>query len=113
MTAHRKHEGMEEPPAKRAKSTPAAADALPFHPTLFATVDELRKKHAQSEPYHHAVVHQLFDPEFLHAARKEIVEDISFREKETDICKSSPCSFRMMVGSQYPCCRQGLHLASS
>lgn len=35
----------------------------------------------------HAVVSELFEPEFLKKARQEIVEHISFREKETDICE--------------------------
>ena len=35
----------------------------------------------------HGVVRGLFEPEFLKKARQEIVSQISFREKETDICK--------------------------
>lgn len=80
----------DEAPAKRSKPSPPDED-LPFHPTLLvpSNVAALAAAHAASTPYKHAVVNQLFDPAFLHKARKEIVEQISFREKETDICASS------------------------
>jgi len=48
----------------------------------------------------HGVVRGLFEPEFLKKARQEIVSEISFREKETDICKQKQCSFA--PGSIHP-----------
>lgn len=89
----------DSPPSKRAKTSDApssiidTAEALPFHPTLLepANIARLRAEHDQSVPYHHAVVNELFEPDFLKKARQEIVEQISFREKETDICEW--CSF--------------------
>jgi hypothetical protein len=35
----------------------------------------------------HGVIRGLFEPDFLNKARQEIVSQISFREKETDICE--------------------------
>ena len=79
-------------PAKRAKlaaGSDVEAAALPFHSTLLDPVNihRLQKEHETSAPYKHAVINQLFEPEFLKKARQEIVEQISFREKETDICE--------------------------
>lgn len=61
----------------------------PFHPTLLTStnISNLQEEYKKSKPYHHAVVSQLFDPEFLRKAREELVEQVSFTEKETDICK--------------------------
>lgn len=74
-----------EPAAKRQKTAEAP---LPFHKTLLepANVDRLRQAHEASTPYKHAVINQLFDEDFVKRARKEITEQLSFREKETDIC---------------------------
>lgn len=78
-------------PSKRAKVSAVSVEAaaLPFHSTLLdpANIQRLNKEHEASSPYKHAVINQLFEPEFLKKARQEIVEQISFREKETDICE--------------------------
>lgn len=73
------------PPSKRVKLT----GTLPFHDELLvpANIAQLRDAYAASQPYHHAVVPSLFAPDFLLAARREIVDQISFTEKETDIYK--------------------------
>ncbi|GAA6058003.1 hypothetical protein JCM3770_006640 [Rhodotorula araucariae] len=75
-----------EPAAKRQKTDDAL---LPFHTTLLepSNVARLRSMHEASTPYKHAVIDQLFDEEFVRRARKEITEQLSFREKETDIYK--------------------------
>lgn len=80
----------EEPTAKRQKLNEEHKQQLPFHPSLLQpdNVDRLRQLHDHSQPYKHAVIDKLFDPEFLKRARKEITEQLSFREKETDICTS-------------------------
>ncbi|GAA5985145.1 hypothetical protein JCM10908_002542 [Rhodotorula pacifica] len=81
----------QEREAKRLKVDPS--QQLPFHPTLLdpANIENLRKAHDRSIPYRHAVIDQLFDKDFLKRARKEITEQLSFREKETDIYKASSC----------------------
>ncbi|GAA6002974.1 oxidative DNA demethylase [Rhodotorula paludigena] len=75
-----------EPAAKRQKTAEAP---LPFHPSLLveSNVDRLQQAHEASTPYKHAVIDRLFDEDFLKRARKEITEQLSFREKETDIYK--------------------------
>ncbi|KWU45125.1 hypothetical protein RHOSPDRAFT_33372 [Rhodotorula sp. JG-1b] len=76
----------QEPASKRQK---VDQESSVFHPTLFdpLNIERLRTKHDASSPYKHAVINQLFNQEFLNKARKEITEQLSFREKETDICK--------------------------
>ena len=73
-----------EEPAKRIKLSPSN-----FHSTLLipSNVTALAEAYAQSKPYKHAIVPQLFDRDFLSRARQEIVEQINFTEKETDIYK--------------------------
>ncbi|GAA6033008.1 hypothetical protein JCM8097_000095 [Rhodosporidiobolus ruineniae] len=75
-----------EPAAKRQK---VAEAPLPFHPSLLqpANVEQLKQAHEASTPYKHAVINALFEPDFLKKARNEITEQLSFREKETDIYK--------------------------
>ncbi|GAA5936103.1 oxidative DNA demethylase [Sporobolomyces koalae] len=76
-----------EPAAKRQKTS--NEPELPFHQGLLVpeNVDRLAAAHASSAPYKHAVIDQLFDQEFLRQARREITEQLSFTEKETDIYK--------------------------
>lgn len=78
----------EERPIKKLKLD----NPLPFAETLLTpeSISKLSQSYSDSKPYKHAVVAQLFDPAFLSKAREEIVEQISFREKETDIYKVSP-----------------------
>ena len=52
--------------------------------------DYVAKKRAEydaSGPYHHSVVHGLVNEYLLKRARNEIVEELHFTEKETDIYK--------------------------
>jgi hypothetical protein len=83
-----------EPAAKRQKTSNEGK--LPFYPGLLdsSNVEKLAKDHSSSEPYKHAVINQLFDQDFLRKARKEITEQLSFTEKETDICEN-----RLLVSS--------------
>lgn len=78
-----------EESAKRIKLSPSN-----FHSTLLETsnVTALAQSYAASKPYKHAIVPQLFDRDFLSRARQEIVEQINFTEKETDIYKVRPSS---------------------
>lgn len=65
--------------------------SLPFADGLLepSNVQRLHEEHELSGPYKHAIVQKLFQDSFLKRARKEIVEQLSFREKETDICQYS------------------------
>lgn len=83
-------------PTKRVRLTSPDLPTNNFATKLLSAsnVAALATSYATSTPYNHAVVDQLFDPTFLSKARKEIVEQISFREKETDIYKVSTGSSR-------------------
>ncbi|KAK0548928.1 putative component of NuA3 histone acetyltransferase complex [Tilletia horrida] len=52
-----------------------------------ATSKDFAADYAKSQPYRHAVVPALIDDALLRAAREEIVEELRFAEKETDIYK--------------------------
>ncbi|KAK5727431.1 putative component of NuA3 histone acetyltransferase complex [Elasticomyces elasticus] len=60
-----------------------------FGPGLFdsSTVQEYASSYAASEPYKHAVISNLIDDELLRSVRMEIVDNIHFTPKETDIYK--------------------------
>lgn len=60
-----------------------------FSPELLAsnTVEGFRKDYESSVPYKHAVIPALFSEDLLKAARHEILEELRFAEKETDIYK--------------------------
>lgn len=47
----------------------------------------LHTEYAQSEPYKHIVIEQLFDDALLRGVKDEILGNIQFTEKETDIYK--------------------------
>ncbi len=68
----------------------AASDvASAFAPDLLAkdTVSSYNKEYESSGPYKHAVIPALIDEELLKATRNEIIEELRFAEKETDIYK--------------------------
>lgn len=50
-----------------------------------AYVEKLRSSYADSEPYKHAVVDALFRDDLLRDVKDEIIRELSFTEKETDI----------------------------
>lgn len=50
-------------------------------------VAEKHREYEESAPYHHAVVQGLINDDLLRRARTEIVEELHFTEKETDIYK--------------------------
>lgn len=62
-------------------STPELADSRSD------MVGEYAAACAQSQPYHHGAVRPLLDDALLRAARDEIVEELRFADKETDIYK--------------------------
>ncbi|GAA5821627.1 hypothetical protein JCM11251_000941 [Rhodosporidiobolus azoricus] len=87
-----------QPAAKRQKTSDAK---LPFFSGLLdkESTQRVRKAHDESAPYKHAVIDQLFDPAFLKKARQEITEQLSFTEKETDICAVFSLSLRASLRS--------------
>ena len=52
-----------------------------------AFIAQKRKEHDESGPYLHALVNGLLNEDLLRRARHEIVEELHFTEKETDIYK--------------------------
>lgn len=60
-----------------------------FAPLLFSKDKTAEHKNAylQSKPYRHAVIDGLIDDALLQRARQEILDELRFTEKETDIYK--------------------------
>ena len=66
-----------------------ASVAESFRPNVLndSFIQEKHKAYDESAPYHHAVVDGLINDDLLRAARNEILEELHFTEKETDIYK--------------------------
>ncbi|CEL59481.1 PKHD-type hydroxylase ofd1 OS=Schizosaccharomyces pombe (strain 972 / ATCC 24843) GN=ofd1 PE=1 SV=1 [Rhizoctonia solani AG-1 IB] len=77
---------VDTPDVKRRKINDAEYD---FYPGLLdeANVTGLNAQYAESGPYKHAVVPSLFSDDLLKAVKNEILENVRFTEKETDIYK--------------------------
>lgn len=60
-----------------------------FAPSLLSEERQksFQQSYASSQPYRHAVINELLSDELLRKAREEIVNGLSFTEKETDIYK--------------------------
>lgn len=71
------------------RATEAGTTQDRFREGLFkpATVKEYANEYAKSSPYKHAVVSDLINDDLLRAVRSEIVDNIHFTPKETDIYK--------------------------
>ncbi|KAK7696005.1 hypothetical protein QCA50_000645 [Cerrena zonata] len=68
----------------------ASTDPSPhFAPELLHpnNIHRLNSEYAGSEPFKHAVVEKLFQDELLKSVKDEILSELSFSEKETDIYK--------------------------
>jgi hypothetical protein len=52
-----------------------------------ANATRLHEDYAASKPYLHGVIDKLFDDALLHSAADEIIRELHFTEKETDIYK--------------------------
>lgn len=63
--------------------------AASFAPDLLSDPSRESFKHSYetSQPYRHAVIQGLLNDDLLRRARKEIVSELSFSEKQTDIYK--------------------------
>lgn len=71
----------------------ASTDPSPhFAPELLHpnNIHRLNSEYAGSEPFKHAVVEKLFQDELLKSVKDEILSELSFTEKETDIYKVRP-----------------------
>lgn len=87
----------DEQSPKRAKtghngSTNSDSDSTShFAPDLLApnTIHRLSSEYANSEPYKYCKVDKLFQDDLLVAVKDEILAELSFTEKETDIYKVS------------------------
>lgn len=55
------------------------------------TIHRLNNEYANSEPYKYCKVDKLFEDELLVAVKDEILAELSFTEKETDIYKVCTC----------------------
>ena len=78
--------------ADQSSSTTASASIDPtphFAPELLHpnNIHRLNSEYASSGPYKHAVVDRLFQDELLKSLKDEILSELSFTEKETDIYK--------------------------
>lgn len=76
----------DSPDTKRRKTNGTASD---FHTGLLdeSNVAHLTTEYAQSKPFKHAVIPALFSDELLRKVKDEILENVNFTEKETDIYK--------------------------
>lgn len=97
MAAHARSpstDSLEARAAKRAKTkhgAPSLAERLDptprFASGLFDSAQALHKDYKSSGPYLHAVVDKLFQDDLLTNVKDEIIGQLSFTEKETDIYK--------------------------
>jgi hypothetical protein len=79
------------PSTKRRKTISEPVDGIVgnFHSGLLdeSSVVSLNAQYAASQPYKHAVIPKIFSDELLRNVKDEILENVSFTEKETDIYK--------------------------
>src|SRR5436309_2454424 len=82
-----------QPSPKKSKTESSApydeGVASKFAPNLFHTenVTRFKEEYTGSAPFKHAIVGQLFDDTLLRKVKDEILGQLSFSEKETDIYK--------------------------
>ncbi|KAK4706047.1 prolyl 3-hydroxylase /prolyl 3,4-dihydroxylase, partial [Phenoliferia sp. Uapishka_3] len=71
------------------QQTSERATDLPFAAGLLepASVQRLAEAHANALPYNYCAIKELLEPSFARDARKDIVEQLAYRAKETDIYK--------------------------
>jgi len=76
-------------PAKKQKTNHTNSDESAFLDHLFdsTSVAQQRQQYAQSKPYKHSIFTALFEPELLQRVQDEIIGELTFSEKETDIYK--------------------------
>lgn len=76
-------------PEPKRRKTISEGSTYEFHPGLLdeSNVAGLNAQYAGSGPYKHAVVPHLFSDDLLRKVKDEILDNVSFTEKETDIYK--------------------------
>ncbi|KZW04293.1 hypothetical protein EXIGLDRAFT_716273 [Exidia glandulosa HHB12029] len=81
--------GDDAPFAKRQKTVAERDVRADFYAGLLdqKNTASLRDAYASSEPFKHALVKKLFDDALLRTASEEIIRELHFTEKETDIYK--------------------------
>jgi prolyl 3-hydroxylase /prolyl 3,4-dihydroxylase len=85
------------PPAKRKRrSGPLGTDShdpVPFFASNLlsaSSVSLLADQYRSAQPFKHVVIDKIFQESLLMKVKDEIIEHLSFTEKETDIYKASP-----------------------
>lgn len=75
--------------SKKKQATESNAVESQFGKGLFSSerLDGYTQEYAKSTPYKHAVVHGLMNDDLLRSVRREIIDNIHFTPKETDIYK--------------------------
>ncbi|KAH7369054.1 Oxoglutarate and iron-dependent oxygenase degradation C-term-domain-containing protein [Plectosphaerella cucumerina] len=84
------HSSKKQSLKKRSKKALSADDAKArFRDGLFdkKVLNDYTTQYAESDPYKHAVIHQLVNDKLLRSVRDEIRDNVSFTPKETDIYK--------------------------
>lgn len=63
-----------------------------FYPNLFLNENilNLNKIYKNSIPFNFSIIKNLFDSKFLLKVKEELIKNVNFTEKETDICKCPP-----------------------
>ncbi|MCJ1378406.1 hypothetical protein MMC17_001504 [Xylographa soralifera] len=83
-------QSVSEPGAKKRRNTTAKEDYRNrFRPDLFdqISLEDERQNYTHSSPYRYGVISQLIEPNLLKNVRQEILKNLSFTPKETDIYK--------------------------
>ena len=75
--------------SKKKQATESNAVESQFGKGLFSSerLAGYTQEYAKSTPYKHAVVHGLMNDDLLRSVRREIIDNIHFTPKETDIYK--------------------------
>lgn len=75
------------PSSTSAPTSSTSAVSEKFSPGLFESKDAVKDSIAASGPYKHAVISNFVNDELLRTVKKEILENLHFTKKETDIYK--------------------------
>jgi prolyl 3-hydroxylase /prolyl 3,4-dihydroxylase len=85
------------PPAKRPRRSGSLARDSHDPGSFFAanllsasSVSVLANQYLSAQPFKHVVIDKIFQESLLMKVKDEIIEHLSFTEKETDIYKASP-----------------------
>src|ERR1700743_1770882 len=88
--------GVGRPAKRQRRSKSFSADShnpAPFFATNLlsaSTISLLKSQYRSAQPFKHVVIDKIFQESLLMKVKDEIVEHLSFTEKETDIYKAAP-----------------------